>query len=647
MPRSTTDLTDVFRPITINGMTVRNRFVVPPMDTGYGSEDHEVTDQLIAYWRRRAEGGMGLIIVEYTSVDPGGRCVPTQLGIYDDRFIPGFRRLTSAVHEEGAKIALQIHHGGARARPEHSGGAIVAPSALPDAYVGVVPRELTIPEIEGLVEAFGQAARRAKEAGFDAVELHGAHGYLINEFLSPWFNRRTDAYGGTFEKRLRFALEVVERVRELVGPDFPVGFRVVGDELPLDSGLRLEDTQRIAERLEEAGVDLIHVSIGNVSPSLPVVLGPMAKDWGFNVYSAAAVKRVVDIPVIAVGRITDPVLADQIVRDGHADLVAMGRASLADPEFPRKAQEGRLDEIRRCFGCADACTQSYRHCNNNPELGRELGWDVSPVDEPKTVWVIGGGVAGMEAAHLAAQRGHDVVLFERAEELGGQIHLAAAPPHKEELLYGVTNRLPLLEKYDVDVRLDTEVTAETVRRVGSEAEPDVVIVATGALPCLPPVAGMERPEVVQAWDVLTGRAFVGPKVAVVGGGTVGCETAEYLADHHREVTVIEMLDALAADMPKVPRTYLMHRLDQLGVVLLTETQVVAVNDLGILVEHDGGRRLLEGFSNVVVATGSRPNDDLADTLESLVPEVHVIGDAREVSRICDATAAAAEVALAV
>jgi len=627
-------------------MTLRNRFVVPPMDTGYGSEDHEVTDQLIAYWRRRAEGGMGLIIVEYTSVDPGGRCVPTQLGIYDDRFIPGFRRLTGAVHEEGAKIALQIHHGGARARPQHSGGMIVAPSAFPDTGVGVVPHELTIPEIEDLVEAFGQAARRAKEAGFDAVEIHGAHGYLINEFLSPWFNRRNDAYGGTFEKRLRFALEVVERVRELVGPEFTVGFRVVGDEMPLDSGLRLEDTQRIARRLEAAGVDLIHVSIGNVSPSLPVVLGPMAKDWGFNVYSAAAVKRVVDIPVIAVGRITDPVLANQIVRDGHADLVAIGRASLADPELPKKAQEGRLEEIRRCFGCADACTRSYRHCNNNPELGRELGWDVSPVEQPKTVWVIGGGVAGMEAAHLAARRGHSVVLFEREDELGGQIHVAAAPPHKEELLYAISNRLPLLEKFDVEVRLGTEVTVEMVEGTEPGARPDAVILATGASPCRPRIAGIDRPEVVQAWDVLTGRAFVGPKVLVVGGGTVGCETAEYLADRHRDVTVIEMLDTLAGDMPKVPRAYLMHRLDQFGVELLTETQLAAVNDMGVLVERSGSLRLLEGFSNVVLATGSRPNDALTDALRLLIDDVHVVGDASKVSRICDATAAAAEAALA-
>lgn len=632
--------THLFEPITINGMKVRNRIVVPPMDTGYGSTAHEVTEQLIAYHRRRAEGGMGLIIVEYTSVDPGGRCTETQIGIYDDRFIPGFKRLTEAVHAHGAKIAVQIHHGGLRARPQFSGGEIVAPSAIAEGYV---PRELTIPEIEALVEAFGQAARRAKEAGFDAVEIHGAHGYLINEFLSPWFNRRDDAYGGSFERRLRFPLEVIQRVRELVGLDFPVGFRIIGDELPLGSGLTVKDTARIAVRLQEAGIDMIHVSIGNVGPSLGKVVAPMAVDWGFNVYAAAAVKRAVDIPVITVGRITDVHLADRIVRDGHADMVAMGRASLADPEFPKKAQEGRFDEIRRCFGCADACTQSYRHCNNNPELGRELGWDLSPAKRPKAVWVIGGGVAGMEAAHLAARRGHEVTLFEQDAELGGQIHAAAAPPHKGELLNAIANRVPLLKKYGVEVRLGTRVTVEMVRR----ARPDAVIVAAGALPQRPPIPGIDRPEVVQAKDVLTGRAFVGTKVAVLGGGMVGSETAEYLADHHRDVTIVEMLDAIAADMPRVPRAYLLHRLAQYGVEIVTAAKAEAITEHGILVNVDGQQRLLPGFTSVVLAAGSAPTDHLVDALKGVVDELYVVGDARQVARIADATAQAAEAALKV
>ncbi|MGD8463682.1 MAG: FAD-dependent oxidoreductase [Anaerolineae bacterium] len=633
----------IFQPITINGMTVRNRIVVPPMDTGFGSTEHAVTDQLIAYHRRRAEGGLGLIIVEYTSVDPGGRCVPTQLGIYDDSFIPGFQQLTRAVHEHGASIALQIHHGGVRARPEHSGGEIVAPSAIPDPGVGVVPRALTIPEIKDLVEAFGQAARRAKEAGFDAVEIHGAHGYLINQFLSPWFNRRDDAYGGTFEKRLRFALEVVQRVREYVGPDYPVGFRIIGEELPLGSGLTIRDTARIAARLEGAGIDMIHVSIGNVGPSLGMVVAPMAMDWGFNVYSAAAIKRVVSIPVIAVGRITDVHLAEQIVREGHADLVAMGRASLADPEFPQKALEGRFEEIRRCFGCADACTMPYRHCNNNPELGRELGWDLTVVSQPKKVWVVGGGVAGMEAALLAARRGHRVTLFEQETELGGQIHAAAAPPHKAELLNAISNRVPLLKKYGVDLRLQTGVTADLVR----QEEPDVVILATGALPQRPPIPGIDRPEVVQAKDVLTGKAFVGPKVAVLGGGMVGAETAEYLADRRRDVTLIEMLDSIAGDMPRIPRPYLLHRLGQLGVHMITGAQAEAITDEGVLVNLGGQRQMLEGFSSIVLATGSKPTDELAAELKDVVQEIYIVGDARQVARISDATAQAAEAALAV
>lgn len=643
MPELDTSLHPLFQPITIHGMTVRNRIVVPPMDTGYGSEQHEVTDQLIAYHRRRAEGGMGLIIVEYTSVDPGGRCTPTQIGIYDDDLIPGFRRLTAAVHQHGARIALQIHHGGVRARPEHSGGTIVAPSPLPDLNVGVVPRELSTAEIEALVEAFGQAARRAKEAGFDAVEIHGAHGYLINQFLSPWFNRREDAYGGTPERRMRFALEVVHCVRRQVGPDFPLGFRLVGEEMPLGSGLRLKDTVEIAGRLAEAGIDMLHVSVGNVGPSLGLVVAPMAMDRGFNVYAAAAVKRTVDIPVIAVGRINDVHLAAQIVRDGHADLVAMGRASLADPEFPRKAAEGRLDEIRHCFGCADACTRAYRHCNNNPELGRELGWKVEPAGLPRNVWVVGGGVAGMEAAALAARRGHRVTLFEQEAELGGQIHAAAAPPHKGELRHAIADRLPLLQKYGVQVRLQTRVTVETVRR----EKPDAVILASGSVSQKPPIPGIDRPEVVQAREVLTGRAFVGPKVAVLGGGMVGAETAEYLADRCRDVTLVEMLDAVAGDMPKGPRAYLLSRLAQLGVRILTGARVDAITEHGLLLHVGGQHQMVDGFSSIVLATGSRPDDDLAAALQALEVDVTVVGDARQVGRIADATAQAAEAALRV
>lgn len=632
----------LFQPITINALTVRNRLVVPPMETGFASDSYEVTDQLVAYHRRRSEGGMGLIIVEYTSVDPKGRCIANHLGAFDDRFIPGLRRLTDAVHEGGASIALQIHHGGAKARAQFTGGEIVAPSPIPELSRGVVPRELTVPEIGEIVEAFGQAARRAKEAGFDAVEIHGAHGYLIGEFLSPWYNRRTDEYGGSFEKRLRFPLEVVRRVRDTVGPGFAIGFRINGEELPWGDGLTLSDTKRIVPRLAEAGIDMLHVSIADLRPpALAVVSAPMAMDWGFNVYSAAAIKRTVDIPIITVGRITDVDLANQIVRDGHADMVATGRASLADPEFANKAAEGRLQEIRHCLGCTDACMDVPIRCNNNPELGREANWDLTPTGEPKRVWVIGGGVSGLEAATLAARRGHQVTLFEKEAMLGGQMNAAAAPPHKGELYHAISDRISLLERDGVELLTDTEVTADMVR----QGAPDAVILSTGASPVKPRIPGVDRPEVVQAKDVLVGKAFVGPRVAVLGGGMVGAETAEYLADCRREITIVEMLDAVATDMPATPRAYLMHRLHQLGVKIIVGAKVEAISELGVLVSQGDQHLLVEGFSTYVLAMGSKSSDTLFTELTDEIQELHLVGDARKVGRIVDATAQAAEVAL--
>jgi 2,4-dienoyl-CoA reductase-like NADH-dependent reductase (Old Yellow Enzyme family)/thioredoxin reductase len=534
---------------------------------------------------------------------------------------------------------LQIHHGGRQADVNECGGELVSASPIPCPRFGVVPRELTVSEIEELVEAFGQAARRAKEAGFDIVEVHGAHGYLVAQFLSPWTNHRTDAYGGSFERRLRFALEVVRRMRQAVGPDFPISFRISGEEL-IEGGLTLEDTTRIAPRLVEAGADLLHVSVG-LAAKLEHLIAPMAIGPGYNVYAAAAIKRVVDVPVVAVGRINDVCLADQIIRDGHADMVAMGRAALADPEFPNKAAEGRFDEIRICFACTDACSSEPIRCNNNPELGREAEWDLSPVKEPKVVWVVGGGVAGLEAATLAACRGHWVTLFEREGKLGGQVHPASTPPHKGELLNAMTSRVPLLEKSGVEVVMETAVTAEMVR----QGEPDVVILATGSRPWAPPIPGVERPEVVQAKDVLMGKAFVGPRVAVLGGGMVGSETAEYLADRRREVTVIEMLDTIASDMPGKARFFLMQRLEQLGVKMITGAKVEAITDYGVLVNMDGQRQMVDGFQSIVLAMGSTPNDELVEELKGVVKELYVVGDAKQVARLVDATAQAADVAL--
>jgi pyruvate/2-oxoglutarate dehydrogenase complex dihydrolipoamide dehydrogenase (E3) component len=352
-------------------------------------------------------------------------------------------------------------------------------------------------------------------------------------------------------------------------------------------------------------------------------------------------KRCVDIPIIAVGRITDVNLANQIVRDGHADLVAMGRASLADPELVSKAAEGRWQEIRHCLGCTDACMDVPIRCNNNPELGREATWDLTPVKTPKRVWVVGGGVSGLEAATLAARRGHMVTLFEKESKFGGQMHAAAAPPHKQELYFAISDRIAMLEQDGVELRTDSQVTADTIR----QGAPDAVILSTGASPVEPQFPGADRPEVVQAKDVLVGKSFVGPRVAVIGGGMVGAETAEYLADRRREVTIIEMQDAIATDMPATPRAYLVHRLRQLGVCIMAGAKVEAISEYGVMVSHNGLHTMIEGFSSYVLAMGSRSNDTLFSELSGEIANLHIVGDAKKVARIVDATSQAAEAAL--
>ncbi|HBT47713.1 MAG TPA: NADH:flavin oxidoreductase [Peptococcaceae bacterium] len=635
-------LTLLGSPVKIGLLELKNRMVMAPMVTNYAYHDGSVTERLVAYHAERARGGVGMIIVEASYVHPSGKGFPNQLGIYSDRLIPGLRRLVDAVHAHGAKIAVQLYHGGRQTRSAVTGQPIVAPSPIPDPTVGETPRELTREEIGELVEAFAAAALRAKRAGFDAVEIHGAHGYLLNQFLSPYSNKRRDEYGGPLENRMRFLLEVVRAVRRAVGAQYPLLYRLSADE-KVPGGLTLEETRLFARRLEEEGIAALHVSAG-VYETAFWIIQPMYLPRGCLADLAQGIKSAVKIPVIGVGRINDPQVAEGILAAGKADLIAFGRELLTDPEMPCKAVEGRLDEVRRCIACCQACIHELFldraiGCTVNGRTGLEREFPLDRAPRPRRVLVVGGGPAGMEAARVAALRGHRVTLWEKRGELGGQLALAAAAPQKGEIAVFRQHLADQMAKLNIEVRLNTEATPEGIRR----ENPDVVIIATGARPAPLDIPGADGGNVISSWDVLGGRDGIGRRVAVIGGGLVGCEAAEYLARKGHEVTILEMLPQVASDIGPLVAPLLLGRLKDLGVKMLTEARVTAVDIGRVVYRRDGREEALEA-DTVVAAVGSQPEDTLAREMEGSGIDYFVIGDALKPRRITEAVYEAVRVA---
>ncbi len=605
------------------------------MVTDYAYEDGAVTDRFRAYHVERAKGGVGLIIVEASYLLIGGRGFQNQLGIHSDKLIAGLRSLTDAVHAHGAKIAIQLYHAGRQTTSAATGEPIVAPSPIKDPTEPETPRELSRDEIAGIVRAFAEAARRAKAAGFDAVEIHGAHGYLVSEFMTAYANKRTDEYGGSLENRLRFPIEIVRAVRQAVGPDYAILFRMNGDD-KVPGGNTLEDAKAIAKRLEQEGVNAIHVSAG-VYESVPWIIQPMYMPRACLAELAAGVKSVVKIPVIAVGRINDPGVAEALLADGKADLVSMGRQLLADPDTPRKIAEGRVEEIRRCIACCQGCIDELfqNHpitCTVNPRTGFEAQFPMSRASRPRKVLVIGGGPAGMEAARVAATRGHAVTLWERGPSLGGQLPLASGTPQKGEFATFLEFLTKELARLKVNTQLNKEGTLDAIHA----EKPDVVVVATGAKPAKLNVPGADRKNVVMAWDVIAGKAQVGRKVAIIGGGLVGCETAEFLAEKGHEVTIFEMLPRIGWDVGPIVGALLFDRLEKHGVKSVTGARTTAITDGGVTVDRDGRSETFAGFDSVVVAVGSVPEDALAKQLEGSGIDYYVIGDAWNPRRITHA-----------
>jgi len=650
----------LFSSHNIGSIELKNRIVLLAMHLGY-AKDGFVNDQLIRFYQERARGGAGLIIVGGAQVHRLGTGGLDFLSIDDDRYIPGLKKLADALKAEGAKTAVQLFHAGRYAYSFLIGEQPVSASEVPYKASGDTPRALTIEEIHELVHFFTEGARRAKEAGFDAVEISGATGYLVSQFLSPFTNKRMDEYGGSFENRVRFAVEIVQSIKEKLGDDYPVIFRLTFDDL-VKGGTDVKAAKKIAKVLEKAGVDAIDMQVGWHESRVPTIAMLVPK--AAFAYFSKEVKREVNIPVIVTNRINDAVLADELLQDGVADLIGMGRPLIADPELPNKAMKGRLEEIRPCIACNQGCfdgplTGLPVACLVNPAAGREDAFVVQPAEVPKKVTVIGSGPGGLEAARVLSNRGHEVLLYEKEDRLGGKLNLCHLPPDRKEFIPYIDYLTDEMKRLKVKVITGREATEKTVL----ENSPDAVIVATGATQILPPIPGIDKSHVHFAEDVLEGKVDLGEKVVVIGGGAVGCETAEFVAKRGtlqassafflmdndvinpeealilsksgRSVTIIEMLDRIGTGFGRAYRWVMMQNLRQCNVTMMTKTKCIEINEDHVIVQQEGERKTIEA-DTVIMATGYKPVNELYTQLNGKVPEVYLIGDGKEPRKCLEA-----------
>lgn len=633
------ELSHILSPLKIKSMELPNRVVMPPMGTNLGNADGTVSAESVAYMKRRAKGKPGLIITEITGVHPDGLVSPNQLGAYDDRFIPGLAQLAAVAHEAGCKIAMQIHHSGRESLYLLSQGKAVGPSAIPSIVFRSTPREMTITDIKEVIAAFGSAARRARDAGYDAVEIHCAHGYLLTQFLSALSNQRTDEYGGaTLKERSRFVLEVIEEIRRQVGPDFPISIRISAEEF-IRGGYSADDMQTIVPDMVKAGADIIHASFGTHGSPGGITQAPAEYAPGFNAWLARKIKDVVSVPVIAVGRFTDPAQADEVIARGDADLAAFGRQFLADPDFLVKAKEGRSADIRQCIACNQGCIEREMlgegniRCSINPETGQETIYPEGPAASPKKVWIVGAGPAGLMAAQEADRLGHKVTLFERREILGGQIRYAQVPPHKE--IYGewIDWQIGQVKKAGIEIKSGTDVTEAILR----DGKPDFVILATGGEKLVPPVAGIDKAIVCDAWQILDGRVAPKENIVIIGGALIGMETADYLSEKGVKVTVVEMLKRSPV-LKITSHGYMLHkRLRDKSCTMLFGAEVKAIGDDSVEVSMAGEKMVISPVDQVIVAAGMKPTNELKGALENLKIPYVIVGDALTTRRILEAT----------
>ena len=638
-------------PIKIGETTVKNRIFMPPLSTNLADKGY-VTDELVEHYKARAKGGVGLFVTEVVTVEPTYCYLPGDMCIYDDSFIPGWKKLADGVHEYGAKILPQLFHPAHMAFPLPGTPRLIAPSNVGPYYAKEAPRAVTREELKVIIRQFGEAAKRAQIAGADGVEIHAAHAHgLLGGFLSPLYNKRTDEYGGDIDHRLRLTLEVIEEVRRVCGKNFIIDVRISGSEYT-DGGLNLNDMIYVAKQLEKAGVDFLHVSGGTTiarGSSIPAPGTPM----GSHAATAAEIKKYVSIPVATVGRITEPWIAEELIANGKADICMIGRANLCDPEFANKVAAEKADDIRPCIGCL-RCLNGIMFgkrvaCTVNPSFELENEDTLAPAAEKKNVLVIGSGPAGMEAAFVAAKRGHHVVLCEKEAELGGLMRIAAVPIAKQDLTRLIQYMARRLEGAGVEVRLNCAVDQAMLE---GEFKGYEVIAGAGAQPIVVPAfTGFKQ--WMTADDVLAGRAFPGRKIVVIGGGSVGCETADYLAPlvndlypRNREITLLEMAPGVMASESGPGRSLLVQRMMAKGVQMICGAKVEKVDESSIWYTKDGQQHCIADADTLVLAMGYKADPALEEMLKAAGASYHLIGDANKVGTIKDAIGAGYETAKA-
>ena len=629
----------LFEPIQIGKTTVKNRIFMPPLSTNLADKGY-VTDALVEHYSNRARGGVGLIVTEVTTVEPTYTYLPGDMSIYDDSYIPGWKKLVDAVHKYDTKILSQLFHPAYMAFPVPGTPQLIAPSNVGPYYAKSAPRAVTVEELHVLVRQFGEAALRFKKAGGDGVEIQCAHAHgLLGGFLTPLYNKRTDEYGGDINGRLRLTLEVIREVRKQCGDDFIIDVRISGDEYS-EGGLTLNDMIYVSKQLEKEGVDFLHVSGGNTikrGSSMPAPGTSPAP----HAHASEEIRKHVHIPVATVARINEPWVAEELIADGKADICMIGRANLCDSEFANKAREGRTDDIRPCIGCGRCLTGIMFGkpiaCTVNPSVETN---DIDEADVKKKILVIGGGPAGMEAAYVAKKRGHEVVLCEKEKELGGLLRLAAVPISKQELCKVIKFMARRLYNEGIDVRTGCEVTPQMLADEFKDYE---IICSTGAKP-KEIEAFKQFKQTMTADDILSGRKFPGRKIVILGGGSVGCETADYLAPlvndlfpANRDVTVIEMTGSLMTGDGGAAKSRLTQRLMSKGVKLLLNAQVKKVDESTITYEQDGEEHTIKDADTLVFAVGYTPT-------KVEYENAHYIGDCGKVGNLKDAISGAYQLA---